>query len=180
MNWSCSTVHSVKKKKKGNIDLTNTFLSTAETTIEKFCACYESVKYKQQHTFQIHIFGRSYTENCEKHQQVLIFLKRWLNLFLIPNFISGDWSSISLTLKEAKWRRILITWDCCFWLHFMQWNTTLKLAWENRGNAERRVFACQDDAPSSLTSIHSYWYGISLSLEEARHFVFLCHFISIW
>lgn len=63
---------------------------------------------------------------------MLIFLKCWLNLFLIPNFISGDCSSISLTLKQEKWSWILITWDCCFWLHFMQGNTTLKVAWEKK------------------------------------------------
>lgn len=58
------------------------------------------------------------------------YLSETLTLFLIPNFISGECSSISLTLKQAKWRWILITWDCCFWLQCMQHNKTLKPAWE--------------------------------------------------
>lgn len=94
---------------------------------------------------------------------MLIVVKRWVYLFLIPNFISGDGSSISLTLKQAKWGWILITWDCCSWLPFMQRNATVKLAWEkkrkptNCGRFLRvRMMHCLRWLPSTLTDTESY------------------------
>lgn len=73
--------------------------------------------------------------------------RRWLpfwndNPYSIPNFISGDRGSIFLTLEqgEKKWGWILITWDCCSWLQFMQQNTTLKVTWEENWKNKKACF----------------------------------------